>query len=222
MPNMHKTGPRQTPFPTAFRVAAFVMLLSSMLFSGCASAPVYEQAKDAYMEALHDWTGHAKVTEEYSARLYMTATYKTMEFRRAYVERYAASYGLDDYAKAAMLKKEEDEAGLYNEFFFIAFTPESRWNEFGLRNPVWRLYLEDPAGARAIPLAIERLDEGNPLLREFFPYLDEWSRAYAVRFPKYSEDGTKEIPSPEASFLKLRVTGVLGTGEIQWRIKEGD
>ncbi|MBI5810639.1 MAG: hypothetical protein HZB21_05580 [Deltaproteobacteria bacterium] len=154
------------------------------------------------------------------ARLYISATYKDLSFRGAYVERYSGSYQLDpDYAKVLM-ERESIEAGQYNEFFFSAYTPEERWNDFDRKDSVWHMYLEDDTGVRLIPISIKRIDTGDPLIREFFPYLDLWGRGYVVKFPKYGASGTGPMPGKETKFMKLVVTGILGRGELEWRLKD--
>lgn len=176
------------------------------------------EAKSGYNEALNKWTRSKKLYEGLETRLYINATYKSPEFREAYVERYAKSYQLDEDFKKALLERETAQHERYNEFFFTAYTPEDRWNDFANPDSVWRLYLDDGMGGKIRPVSIARVDKSDPLLREFFPYFDPWSIGYVARFPKYSETG-EPVPSPRINSIKLVVTGVLAKGELEWRIK---
>ena len=176
--------------------------------------------KYGYNETLNRWTAGKKIFEGLDARLYITATYKTTQFRKSYIERYVNSYQLDEGYAKALMEREMEQAESYNEFFFTAYTPEERWNDFNKRASIWRLYLEDDAGARLIPISIVKVDPADPLLREFFPYFDLWSYGYVVKFPKYAETGTEPVPGPNTRHMKLIVTGILGKGELVWRLKE--
>lgn len=173
-----------------------------------------------YPEVLNRWTRGAKVLVGLELRLNFNATYKDIAFRTSYIDRYASSYQLDDAYKKILMEKETDQAEQYNEFFFTAFTPEDAWNDFDSRTSVWRLYLLDNLGNRLTPISIKKADKSDPLIRELFPYFDPWSQGYIVKFPKYSEAGKEPIPGKDTKSLKLEVTGILGRGEVEWRLKD--
>lgn len=176
--------------------------------------------KDGYSALLDRWTRSKKIYQGLESRLYIHATYKAPEFRRAYVERYSKSYQVEEGYRKALMEREEDQAARYNEFFVAAFTPEERWNDLDKKDSVWRLYLDDGSGSRLIPISITKADGSDPLVREFFPYFDPWSYGYIVRFPKYSDTGAEPIPSEKTASMRLTVTGILGKGELEWRLKE--
>jgi len=88
-----------------------------------------------------------------------------------------------------------------------------KWNDFAESDSIWKVYLEDDKGARLSPVSVSKLDASDPLLREFFPYMDLWSSAYSIKFPKYSETGTEPIPNADTRSMRLVVTGVLGKFE---------
>lgn len=204
-----------------FKTPALTCLLMAALFilslGGCAGV---DTAKTGYYEALNRWTRAVKIYEGLESRLYLSATYKHPSFRAAYIERYAKSYQMEEAYTKALLDRESEQGEKYNEFFFTAFTPEDRWNDFLRPDSVWKLYLVDSSGARLAPVSVTRVDASDPLLREFFPYFDLWSAGYIVKFPKYSETGTEPIPGPDTRFIKLIVTGILGKGELEWRLKD--
>jgi len=192
------------------------LLLSVVVLAGCGAHKV---ERPEYADVLAAWTRSARVYKGLESRLYISATYKNPVFREAYIERYAESYGLDDDYKQVLLKREADEMVRYNEFFLSAYTPEERWNDFERPDSAWKLYLEDGSGARLSPISITKVDTTDPLLREFFPYLDLWSSGYIVKFPKYSETGAEPIPGEKTEYVRLVVTGVLGRGRLEWRLK---
>ena len=197
-----------------------LLLVLAVTVSGCSKKAVKpEEARPEYARVLDKETRSAKIYQGLDGILYITATYKTMEFRQAYVELYVKGYQVGEAYRAALQEREKEESEKYNEIFFTAYTPEARWNDFDRHDSVWRLYLEDDSGSRLIPVSIKKIDASDPLIREFFPYFDPWSSGYVARFPKYSETGTEPIPGEKTAYLKLIVTGILGKGEIEWRLK---
>ncbi|MBI1911632.1 MAG: hypothetical protein HYS21_06485 [Deltaproteobacteria bacterium] len=222
------------PYKEALRITSGLLIVFVLLGS-LAGCSVFKRKKEAppaekkavvkspeaqYQEVLNKWTSGIKLYEGFEAKLYMSATYKGPEFRKAYIQRYAAGYQLEEGYKNALLERELEQADKYNEFFFSAYTPDEKWNDFNQPNSVWKLYLEDNLGNRLSPVSISKVNNSDPLIREFFPYLDLWSTGYIVRFPKYSETGTEPIPGENTKFLKLIATGVLAKGELVWKLKD--
>jgi len=202
---------------TAFFCASLMAVLV-LLFAGCAANK--QAIRPEYSTVLNKWTKGRKIFKGLESRLYINATYKDPTFREAYIDRYAESYMLEEPYRAALVEREREQAEKYNEFFMTAFTPVDRWNDFDEKDSVWKLYLEDSGGSRLSPVSITKVDASDPLVREFFPYLDLWSSGYVVRFPKYSEAGREPIPGPDTEFIRLVITGVLGEGELTWPLKE--
>ncbi len=207
--------------PGALPSVLLVFLLLSLAMAGCSKKTVRpEEPRPEYSKVLDKETRSAKIYSGLDAMLFMTATYKTMEFREAYVDLYVKGYEVDQTYREALLERARDDNDKYNEIFFTAYTPESKWNDFDRRDSVWRLYLEDNEGNRLIPVSVTRVDAADPLVKRFFPYFDPWSSGYLVRFPKYSVTGTEPIPGPKTEFLRLVVTGIMGRGEIEWRMND--
>lgn len=190
-----------------------------LAFTGCAGKKETVKKEDAYAKELNAWTRHVKIYEGLETRVYLTATFKGPDFRRAYVDKYAEGYQLGEDLKKSLVERELEQAEQYNEFFVAAFTPDEAWNDFNRTDSLWRLFMEESSGARLVPVSVTKVSD-DPLLREFFPYLDQWSSGYIVKFPKYSETGTEPIPNKKTEFVKLKVTGVLGKGEVEWRLKK--
>jgi hypothetical protein len=196
------------------RIAVLCLLFFlSVVASGCGA--VKGPSGEDYFKVLDRWSRGQKVYQGLETRLYINATYKTSEFRQAYIERYSTSYELGPDQAKALMERETEQAEAFNEFFFTAYTPDVALNDFDLKESVWLLYIEDSAGNRAKPISVTAVDGSEPVIREFFPYFDLWSKAYTVKFPKYAESGG-EI-NPEKGPVKLIVTGVMGKGELEWR-----
>ncbi|CAG1065214.1 hypothetical protein BAC1_00792 [uncultured bacterium] len=193
--------------------ALCLLFIFAVLLAGCGG--VKGPSGEEYFKSLDRWSRGQKVYQGLEARLYMNATLKTAEFRRAYMERYAAMYELSPGHAKAMAERENEQAEAFNEFFFTAYTPDETLNDFDESESVWQMYIEDSAGNRSRPISITEVDSSEHVIREFFPYFDLWSKAYTVKFPKYADTGG-EI-NPEKGPVKLIVTGVMGKGELEWR-----
>lgn len=188
-------------------------ILACILFiSGCTAA-----VKPDYNETLGRWTRNTRIFQGLDARLYVSATYKGSEFVGAYIDRYSSSFRLDEDYKKALVERAALEGQMYNDFFLAVHTPDPSWNDLEKPNSIWRLYLETASGERLVPLFINKADVKDPLLRDFFPYLDLWSSGYIVRFPKYSAGGTEPIPGKDTKLMRLVISGPLGAGALEWR-----
>lgn len=201
---------------SALRFFCVILFLSSIV-SGCAGEKTV--VRPPYDDILKAWTRGAKVYDGLDTTIYATATFKSSEFREAYISRYTDAIRADESLKKTLFDKEAGEHEKYNEFFMSVYTPVSEWNDLDKPNSVWKLYLEDGRGARLTPIYVRKVDRDDALVKEFYPYLDAWSTAYVVRFPKYTETGTEPIPGKETEALKLIIAGVPGEGELEWRLK---
>ncbi|MEK6790430.1 MAG: hypothetical protein AABY45_01875 [Deltaproteobacteria bacterium] len=188
-------------------------ILAFILFiSGCTAA-----VKPDYNEVLSRWTRHTRIFHGLDARLYVYATYKGSEFTDAYIARYSSSFRLDEGYKKGLVERAAGEIEMYNDFFLAVHAPDPSWNDLEKNNSIWRLYLETSSGERLAPLFINKADVKDPLLRDFFPYLDLWSSGYIVRFPRYSAEGAEPIPGKDTKLMRLVISGPLGEGALEWR-----
>ncbi|MFQ5442791.1 MAG: hypothetical protein ACE5EB_08725 [Thermodesulfobacteriota bacterium] len=197
------------------------LLVLSVVISvagGCAAKKGAVRA--GYFSELSRWTRSKAVFKGLEDRLYISATFKSRSFRKAYAEYYAESYRLDSDYREVLLKREMDQAEKFNEVFFTVYTPEEDWNDFSRKDSVWKVYLEDNLGNRLAPISIETVEGSSSIIREFFPYFDLWSTAYTARFPKYSVTSAEPIPGKDTGYIKLVVTGVLGAGELKWALNK--
>ncbi|MBI5599805.1 MAG: hypothetical protein HY890_08755 [Deltaproteobacteria bacterium] len=173
-----------------------------------------------YYDIMNQWTRNTKVFDGLESRLYIHATFRSLPYRKAYVEEYSRRYELGADMEKTLLVREIEAQEAYNEFFIAAYTPSAEWNDFEKAGSIWKLYLSDRSGARLEPLEIKKVDSKDPLYREFFPYLDPWSYGYIVRFPRYDSEGRGPVGDRDSGFLRLVVTGLKGRGELVWRLDD--
>ncbi|MEE9613363.1 MAG: hypothetical protein V3W31_00225 [Thermodesulfobacteriota bacterium] len=206
-------------------ISGVFVIAALLILYGCGSVRyvvdsvgVPVEGDSPYFTTLKQWTTGQKIYEGVEARLYIYATHKSAAFREAYVDEYARRYQFDDDMKRVLLQREREAAERYNEFFVAAYTPRSEWNDFEKGDSLWRLYLEGGSGERVSPVEVERL-EPDQILREFFPYFDPWSVAYIVRFPRYAPGGGEVPLVGEGEAMKLIVTGIKGSGVLEWGVE---
>lgn len=212
-----------------FQISNLIFLfLLFTVFTGCAAKHIPESSKQGksevkqpssdYFSVLSQWTKGKKVYENLETKLYVYATYKSWQWRNAYIDEYAKRYMLDALQKENILAREKEINERFNEFFLSIYTPEIKWNDFDKKDSIWSIYLEDDKGERVSLLEITKVDESNPLVREFFPHMDLWSFGYIVKFPKYLPTGKEPFPSPSSKSMKLTITGAVGKTQLEWRL----
>ncbi|MBI5048803.1 MAG: hypothetical protein HZB54_07645 [Deltaproteobacteria bacterium] len=164
-------------------------------------------------------TKDKKVIDNLDSKLFIYATYKNWTLREAYADEYARRYQMDTSQKERLNSSEKELDERFNEFFIAVYTPDERWNDFNTPESIWKIYLEDEKGSRVSPVGITKVDVNSPLVREFYPYLDLWSSGYIIRFPKYTIVAEEPFPRKDAGYLKLIITGVVGSAELEWQMR---
>ena len=160
-----------------------------------------------YKEALDRWSGTQKVYEQLETRLIVNTTWKSGAFRDAYTNEYARRYLLSDAERDDLKRREHADAEAYHEFFFSAYTPEPRWNDFSKRESIWKIRLFDDAGNSVEPLVVTKVKNDDPKAKAFYPYFSMWTRGYVVKFPKTGLSG-------DSKSLKIQFTSAFGAAEI--------
>lgn len=168
-----------------------------------------------YAAALRRWTGTDKVYQGLETRLIVTATWKTGAFRDAWADEYARRYLLPEAERDELKRREHEEAESYQEFFFAAYTPEARWNDFSRRESIWRVRLFDDAGNTVEPLVVTRVKVDDPKLHAFYPYFTLWTKGYLVKFPRRGL-------SPDTRSVRIQFTSALGAAELSFESAGAD
>lgn len=214
------SGRRQT----AFRVRALCAL--SLVAAGCATArPVavdFSEASksyrhDDYSDVFASWTRHVKLVEDMGTALEIWATFKSWDFRQAYVAKYAKAYDLSDADRQQLAKSQLETAHAVYEIHLVAQSTADRWTDFDRRTSAWRIALVDGTGAELSPTLVkaEKLPEIYEMV--FFPTRTLFSRTYTIRFSK-PDDGT--FVGPQSGRMVLRIASPIGKVEAVWDAKD--
>jgi hypothetical protein len=198
--------------------AVFVGLLTI----ACASTPeplslqpTKEVQAEDYEEVLGRWTRKDEVYDGLDSKLFVFVTFHSPEFRRAFLLRHTDVYGKgSEEASRLMLTSPEAEENL--EFFFSASTASPQWNDFNQPDSIWRITLEGEDGER-VDGKIEKL-KTTANLRVIYPYISDYARTYAVRFPRMTPMGQAVISAGTRRFT-LRISSALGEAKLVWALK---
>jgi hypothetical protein len=209
---------------------AFALLLGvagAAISSGCWRAspvivdfapPAREYKSSEYQEVYERWTRHGKVVHEVDAALEIWATYKSPEFREAFVAHYAAAYNMTDDAREAIRRAEREAGAAAYEFVVTAQSSNYKWNDLEKKSSPWRVLLLDGAGHElmADQITVQRFPD--LFEREFYPAKTPFSKTYLIRFLRGAahEDGFTGERSGE---IILRFAGPFGRGDLRWSVR---
>jgi hypothetical protein len=166
--------------------------------------------------SVHDaWTRHAKLVRVVGTVIEAWATYKSWDFRQAYVAYYSEIYSLSDADRAALLQSQLEASRASYEFHLIVQTTSDRWNDLDRRTSPWRITLLDGTGAELAPTSITVAKLPELYESQFFPDRTEFSRTYVVTFarPVGQAEG---FVGPASGRLQLRIVSPMGSVEMSW------
>ena len=168
-----------------------------------------------YGAALNHWSRTEKVYEKLETRLIVNATWRSGAFRDAWADEWARRYVLSDAERDEIKRREHGDSESYHEFFFAAYTPETRWNDFSKRDSMWRLRLFDDAGNSVEPLVVTKVKNDDPKAHAFYPYFTLWTKGYVVKFPRGGL-------SPDSKTLRFQLTSGVGAAELLYERANAD
>ncbi len=203
----------------------FVIIALILLTIGCQGAkkkdqPIHytpdSQFNPEYKTVFKLWTREDRIYKGFDCKLIATATYKSIQFRKAYTREYSQLYRLNAADEEKFYKDQENAADTYNEFIFAAYVPEKKWDDFQKEKSTWKIYLRVDDGAWITPVEIRKLERNNVVLKHFFPYVTPWKSVYLVRFPSRHRETGETLVGDMAGTLTFSVSSVLGSAEMAW------
>jgi hypothetical protein len=190
-----------------------LLLICSIALAGCAQVQEYTDIakkkgiSDEYMKSLESWTKTNTVYSEFETNLKIVCTYKSPQFKDAYVREYSRIYMLPQEAERQKEQLMKEMSAEETEFSFYAYTSDFEANDFSRAESSWKVFLLDNKGNQVHPLEIRRVNKITPLVEQFYPYINQYhGKFYTVRFPRQPEEIKK----------KLVFTSVLGTVTLDW------
>ena len=160
-----------------------------------------------YSSVYESWTRHAKLWREVGTVIEAWATYKSWDFRQAYVSYYASVYDLSDSDRATLLRSQLDASRASHEFHVAVQMTTDKWNDLERKNSPWRVTLLDASGGELGPTSIQTVKLPELYETQFFPSRTEFTRTYEISFARTGANGqpvTTQNFSDIYAFLKTQ------------------
>jgi len=206
------------------RTIAFAMIA---LATACRTLPFPDpELEGEYGMALKKWTRKVALYSGLETRAFVRVVYLSPDFVTSQATEISKMRAeLPDKAAETLARMRED----YRQpsFFAVVYTPDKTANDWNEPNSVWRLALNMGLGEQA-PDKIQRFEVPfNAELKVLYPYLDEYSVAYLVKFPDpvpaastpaAARPGSEHFTPVEAQLI---AAGALGKMLFRWRLDGG-
>jgi hypothetical protein len=170
-----------------------------------------------YGEVLERWTRNDRLYDKLYSVLFAHATFHSPEFRRAFLLRHRDIYGRGS-EEARRLSLTSEGADEQLEFFLSAWTPDVKWNDFAEPNSIWRITIQGlEPDAEPVDGKVEKI-KTTANIRVIYPYITDFAKTYAVRFPRATASGKPVITSSSPGFM-LKISSGLGQMSLEWRLR---
>jgi hypothetical protein len=210
----------------SLRALIAVTSLVAALATSCASSTPPVQLNDRwpaeageYRDVTRKWTRHGRERtgpddhgNVFDQALDVVATFKSPEWRAAYVQYRAEHNKLPATEVAAMTAREKADDQTHYEVMLLVATYDRRLNELqkGARS-VWRVALVDSTGAEIVASEIKRDRRSRSEITADFPAMGDFHEPYVARFPR-----TVNLLRPGAHKFSLKVTSSQVGVELVW------
>jgi len=162
------------------------------------------------------WTRHDRALTDVDVALEVWATFKSWDFREAYIERYSSIYSLTDTDRATLRQAQLEAFRHAYEFHVTAQSAQFNWNDLEKANSPWRVTLIDALGHEISPeyVKVEKLPDAYE--RAFFPDKNPFTKTYSIRFA-VPAPGSSDFGGFRSGSLTLRFASPLARLEPTWK-----
>lgn len=194
-------------------------------WGACAQTPVVSLAPPAqpltakdYSKQINRWTRVGVVQRDVDTDLIAQATLHAPEFRSAYVAKHLEVFRIGD--ERARLERDRLLAEVADvwEFHVESSAHRFEFNELSIKKQVWRVALLDDAGHEVLPLEIKPDRPRRTIEPLLYPYVDDFSKGWRIRFPKQRADG-EPLVNERTKTLTLRFAGPPGSTDLVWKLQ---
>lgn len=194
-------------------------------FGACAQPPIVSLAPPAqpltakdYSKQINRWTRTGVVQRDVDTDLIAQATLQAPEFRSAYVAKHLEVFRIG--AERAPLERDRLLAEVADvwEFHVESSAHRFEFNELSIKKQVWRVALLDDAGHEVLPLEIKPDRPRRTIEPLLYPYVDDFSKGWRIRFPKQRADG-EPLVNDRTKSITLRFAGPPGSTDLVWKLQ---
>lgn len=169
------------------RIAWGLLFALLTIFPGCSEVREYvEIARDSrvsgeYLEVLKKWTAGKTVYSEFETVARIVATERSAEFNKAYRKEYDRIYLSPSQGEKQ--NPGDADSGAFLEYFFYAYVPDGKWNDFARGDSIWKVFLITGNNAPVSPVDLREVTRITPAVQLLFPYITPHGKFYSLRFP---------------------------------------
>jgi hypothetical protein len=201
------------------------LLAFAILVTACRTLPFPDpELHGEYGKALKKWTRQVALYSGLETRAFVRMVYLSPDFidsQAKEISRMRAEQPDKAAETAAKLHQEYRQPS----FFAVVYIPDRTANDWNEPGSVWRLALNMGLGERP-PEKVQRFEVPfNAELRALYPYLDEYSVGYLVKFPDPTASIPANAPGAQQSFTpteaRLVCASALGKMLFRWRLDGG-
>jgi len=190
------------------RLIIILLLSILVLAAGCrehrAVRFLWPDLDDPYQEVAREWSRSGKLYSGIETDAIVHATFKSRQWRQAYIEKRAEVYGLTEKEQAGLYSIAVDSMDRETEVFLSIFSPKPEQARIRFSDPLWSIFIQTE-DEKIYPLEIRAVRKPLAKLQTFYPYAGQWSHNYILRFPEPTRDS-----------LVMIMTGPLGRLEFDW------
>jgi hypothetical protein len=206
------------------RVRGVVAFAIVALATACRTLPFPDpHLEGEYGQSLKKWTRRVALYSGLETRAFVRVVYLSPDFVNAQAKELSRMRAeMPDQAAVTLARMRAE----YRQpsFFAVVYIPDKTANDWNERESVWRLALNMGFGEQA-PDRVTRYEVPfNAELRILYPYIDDYSVAYLVRFPDPAAP-PGVAASPQSAFTpvdaQLVAAGALGKMQFHWRLDGG-
>jgi hypothetical protein len=192
------------------RLIAFALLASAV---ACRSLPFPDpHLEGSYGAALKTWTRTVTIYSGLETRAFVRVVYLSPEFVAAQATLLSTMRAEPPELAAVTLAKLRED---YRQpsFFAVTYFPDKTANDWNEPNSIWRIALNLGLGERPPDRILHWERPFNAEMRALYPYLDEYSTAYLLRFPE-----PEKFTPVDAGLV---IAGAIGAMRFHWRLDGG-
>ncbi len=181
--------------------------------------PAQPLVADEYWKQINRWTRTGIVRRDFDSDLIIRATLHSPEFRSAFIAKHLELFRVGAEQTPIERARLEAEIAEVWEFHVESAAHRFELNELGQKKLVWRIVLVDDAGHEVAPIEVKPDRPRRSVEPAMYPYVDDFSRGWRIRFPRKRADGTPLVGETTKS-LTLRFAGPPGSTDLVWQLKQ--
>ncbi|SDN44945.1 hypothetical protein SAMN04488516_102170 [Desulfonauticus submarinus] len=186
------------------RYLKFIFVVALILNCGCSSKEMekilWPSESTDYYSISKKWTNNQKIYVGLDEVIDVSCVYKSMDWRKAFVRKWAKVYSLSKEEKDAFSQKVLEEGKESIEFFVAISSTTDELSKIKILSPLWSIFLVQN-NKKIYPLEVRELEWPYPKIKEFFPFTNPWQSFYIIRFPYIANFKELMFAGPEGQVV---------------------